>query len=344
MRTMISMLVGILILTSAVGSEFSDRLAALLAKSRTVKGNYEIAALSEEFGQLGTAAFAADDYDTAMKTFQYAITIAKKYREAEMVELWQTWLKRTVTVGRAYKKIEDEPKDSIKRGEFYCFTKEDWQAGLPLLAQGDDDMAKAAKRELEEAVVTGFVELGDMWVEAAGKLPKKRRGPVMRHAGVFYEKAVDALCKQKDGKKALVALERRLAPLAGELQFYARPSITLTRANLAGTYVDSTGRRFTLRNKFAWKRWQWDFYQMVNEKTDYGLEWRLDEETQTVVLRNYLIGMNDLIQWDQDFVVLKVGVKGRKLFLYGATIKARQYIEKGTVRNVSIPLTMTKVK
>ena len=88
-------------------------------------------------------------------------------------------------------KITDLPGDAetnFQFGRFKCFMQNQWDVGLPLLAQGSDKSLSAlSKSELDRpSDAAKLREIGDTWWEIGLKEPEVTRKRVLRHAAQIY--------------------------------------------------------------------------------------------------------------------------------------------------------------
>jgi len=113
------------------------------------------AALLEELDE----ALRAERVELAARLAGPAEGAAKRSQDPQILSLAQAKLKvvrdletALAAILPAFKILAEKPDDPeacLTAGRFYCFTKGDWDRGLPLLAKGGDPALKAlAAREL----------------------------------------------------------------------------------------------------------------------------------------------------------------------------------------------------
>ncbi len=91
----------------------------------------------------------------------------------------------------ALKTSPADPAANLTAGSYYCFVKDRWDAGLPLLAKGSDALlAKAATDELATHLGKE-VQLGDEWWAAGETQKSPIQGTIRAHAVGFYKLALD---------------------------------------------------------------------------------------------------------------------------------------------------------
>ncbi|MBM4020502.1 MAG: formylglycine-generating enzyme family protein [Planctomycetes bacterium] len=157
-----------------------------------------------------------DRYETASKllnSFPATGLYAKEAALAASLKGLKADLAEYARVKPALEKLKTDPADpaaNLAAGRFYCFTRDDWPKGLPLLARGSD----ATLRDLAAQDLAGPTEasaqlaLGNLWWEAA-KGPGVPAEPLRSRAGYWYEKALPGL---KDLEEVLA--RKRLSDLA----------------------------------------------------------------------------------------------------------------------------------
>jgi hypothetical protein len=162
------------------------------------------------------ASAGAEDYDGALMLLKKAETAARAARDAallarireqdgELCDL-QKELRR---VQPSLAKLEADPGDpaaNLAVGRFRCFVKNDWEAGLPMLAKGSDaDLKALAERELAApSEAAGKAALGDGWWDAASGKGKADKARYRGRAAHWYEMALprlDGIEKIKIDKK-----------------------------------------------------------------------------------------------------------------------------------------------
>ena len=100
-----------------------------------------------------------------------------------------------------------DPEANLVVGKYHCLQKDDWDKGLPMLAQGSDAALKqlAAAELAKPTAAEEQKKLGDGWWEFAGSKVKLAWKGSLRRAVYWYRKAVGS----GGGRKA--ELEQRIA-------------------------------------------------------------------------------------------------------------------------------------
>jgi hypothetical protein len=170
-------------------------------------------------------AIAADDYPAALKLLAVAGSAGSKSGNPL---LHAASTRRTAAAGRLQKEydkvkdaalvLEKQPKDpeaNRTMGKFQCLEKEDWDRGLPLLAQGDDTtLAELARKDLDRPrEAAGQVEVAQEWWDLADKETGSARTAMHRRAKFWYRQALPQLAGTEKSKA-----EDRLKLVAGQVQ------------------------------------------------------------------------------------------------------------------------------
>ena len=131
-------------------------------------------------------ALSLDDYDQAEKAAKGWSAAARRGKDVPAVNRAEAKLKEVSELKRQDERVKksrdalaanpNDPAANRTVGEFLCFVKGDWEAGLPLLARGDDAvLSLLAGKELGKTTEpTEQVGLGDAWWEEAVKRPGAR--------------------------------------------------------------------------------------------------------------------------------------------------------------------------
>ena len=105
-----------------------------------------------------------------------------------------------------------DPKANLVVGRYYCFRKNDWDKGLPLLVQGSDDAQKQlATTELTKPTDSEQQKkLGDAWWDFAGSKAKLAWKSSRQRAAHWYRAALGGLAgpAKADVEKRLMEVEQ----------------------------------------------------------------------------------------------------------------------------------------
>ncbi|HUT11572.1 MAG TPA: hypothetical protein VMY42_13810 [Thermoguttaceae bacterium] len=177
-------------------------------------------------------ALSADRYDLASTLADAAVGLADRpggagFREEALDR--QTRLQRITQdferFQQAQTALQTSPDDAdahLEVGRWYCFTKDEWDRGIPHLAKGSDQRLRALAVQEPAPRPSGaadLVDLADAWWDLAQGTTGEDHDAIMLRAGHWYKAAQEA------GLVALarVKAERRLAEIA-ELKSAAAPS------------------------------------------------------------------------------------------------------------------------
>lgn len=192
------------ILLGAPGQEEEKQIkekAAYLDKSlKSAKTPQAAGAVAEEYLTLSQEAFRIDAYELAIKLTGDADKIAKASKNVGLTGRTQVRLVELKTIKTEYDKVKEKLKtDPTIAGRFYCFTKDDWDAGLPHFIKADVGFRKFAERDLVgTSLPAEMAELGDVWWEIAGSNKGLEKEHLKARAVLWYQKAwpmMDAVSK-----------------------------------------------------------------------------------------------------------------------------------------------------
>ena len=111
----------------------------------------------------------------------------------------------------------DDPAANLAVGAYWCFTKLDWQMGLPHLAKSNDETLRQAA-ELELANAKDFQaqnRIADSWwAYAQSTEDAARKIPAQLHAASYYQQALNSLTGLQKAKASTRLKEaQRLGPV-----------------------------------------------------------------------------------------------------------------------------------
>lgn len=133
---------------------------------------------ASEILQMIENAIALDDYEQAQEFLKRASVVASRSRDASIqVEIRET-RKRLNSLEKAYAKtrkaretLEESPahrEANTVVGSYYCFEKNEWDRGLPLLRAAEGALGEAAALDLSRpARIADQYRLGRLWLAAA---------------------------------------------------------------------------------------------------------------------------------------------------------------------------------
>lgn len=142
-----------------------------------------------------------DLYPQALQCLTLARTNANRSKDTELTKRINARLKAVHATQKEFdaaaeaEKIlnqdPDNPEANFTKGRFLCFTKDQWDDGLPLLAKGSDDVIQAAAR-LDLTQPTQAAEqatVGDGWWDAAENVTPALRLALQARAVFWYRMA-----------------------------------------------------------------------------------------------------------------------------------------------------------
>lgn len=206
--------------------------------------------MAESAVALCADAMAADEYELAARAIAIAEPAARRSGDSAILadvrarsdELRriQVQLPKVRQARQTLQERPDDPAANLVVGEFHCFVKGDWDAGLSALAKGTDPALKALATldATTAAEPAAQVETADAWWNAAERQAPVTRRRMRERAAWWYDRALPQLTGLKKA-----AAERRIAEAEGQGQG-ARP--------VAPTYLASlTPADFKGQHKFG---------------------------------------------------------------------------------------------
>jgi len=174
--------------------------------------------------ELATELTAAEDYNAATKICQSILPAANA--DADLRTQVQTQLREITALrdaaGKIAKDMEklkaapDDPAANLAVGRYQCFLKNDWPAGLRLLAKGSDvELKTIAAQELAATTEPGaVVRLADGWWNIAGKQSDSVfKSATTAHAATLYSSVLSNLSGlQRELANRRIADAAKIAP------------------------------------------------------------------------------------------------------------------------------------
>ncbi|MCY2930311.1 MAG: discoidin domain-containing protein [Planctomycetota bacterium] len=217
-----------------------------LAKARGA----DVAVLEGRFALLIDEALLADRYDVAGQLADQMMVLAEKSGDRGAVTA-AAGQQQDVTNARAGQEnakkalatLAAEPNNTtafLIVGRYYCFTKGDWEKGLPMLASSGEKALKAVvdKDVAAPAEPGAQLEVADAWWDLAQKEQGLIKRKMLDHAAGWYAKALPGLANLPRMK-----VEAKLAllpnPLAIATEVKALPE-GLRNVSEMATYIASS--------------------------------------------------------------------------------------------------------
>jgi len=195
-RFMVCLLFVVAATSSLAQQDFAAELSQLNAAIRGTQSSAEQRSFVPTLASLGERAFAADAFGVATSAFDYAYRIAQIQQESDEAADYKRRMTRAKTVAKEYAKVvvyrdKDDAASKRRVAEFQAFVKEDWQTALPVLAEGDDLIAKTAQSDLQRLGAEEIEAVADAWIKVARLKPAHARALYAR-AGWLYAAAAAA--------------------------------------------------------------------------------------------------------------------------------------------------------
>jgi len=146
-----------------------------------------------------------DDYDVAGRLLKRTLLAARKARNSLLIRQITERSRdvsrekqRFAPVKKALETLAKEPADgeaSLTAGRWYCFTRQNWDKGLPHLKAGADPaLAKLAQRDLSRpGDPQAQVQLGDDWCKLSENEQKLAESAIQSRAAHWYRMALPKL-------------------------------------------------------------------------------------------------------------------------------------------------------
>lgn len=209
--------------------DLTKKAATLTDEFGTLKGADEHKAFIGEAKKVCTAAVEANRYDIALKLSRMMLASAKNTSDVALIKEMTAQTEQLLQLSDEYGKVKqslailaNDPGNAAANsavGKFYCFVKDQWETGLPMLAKGNvESLKKLAESDLADPSDSKKqLEIADGWWAIADAMSGPMKTNTMRHAAKFYVQALhdlDGLAKLRVEKK--LALVKQLCPESKE--------------------------------------------------------------------------------------------------------------------------------
>jgi len=190
-----------------------------VAKLAVPKAADDARAMTDACLALLEEALAAGRFENAAGYGEKAEAAARNARDAALLARTTASRKDAAETLKQWQKVQplvdkpDDPAACLELGRFWCHAREDWKAGLPLLAKGSDEKLKdLAAKELGKPTLAERLEIAAAWDEFASGERGPARAALLRHALGHYEEGLLAAAGP-----ARVKIDARIESLIGEL-------------------------------------------------------------------------------------------------------------------------------
>jgi hypothetical protein len=247
-------------------SDKTDLEPSLSKLAKLVHPGQDVGVLADMIDAVVTRQLTADDYDGAGRLCAILTQVGKRSNDSFVTK------RSTARASQAkelsiefrdlkpvFETLKSDPNNAtanLKAGRFLCFSKGDWQQGLPLLAKADDPAIKAAaaKDVVEPATADERVAVGDLWWTVADKETGPVKAASRSRAGFWYESALketglDGLARAK--------VEKRLAAVRADGD--TNPKTALEAATRRAV------RELVGKWKVAYVNGNWSEYQISSD-------------------------------------------------------------------------------
>jgi len=218
--------------------------------ARGIRKAEDFATITRHSLKLVDSALRRDDFKSAGRAAKSATLTARRSKDPELSRSARARRDRVEDLESEFAKVkpsiggliadENDASANLAVGRYVALFKEDWKAGLPLLAKsGEGELAEIAKMDLTDPVVAD-----EQWVLAKGWLDfaKKASGLPRRTTATrsldWYAKAVAELEKTdsllQSVKSGICSEVVEASKLAGEESFWSHALILLTFDGIKG--------------------------------------------------------------------------------------------------------------
>lgn len=217
------------------------KVEVLTVISKSVRGQ-EAKTVIDQINPLIDEAIAVDRYDVAKQLSGMGASLARAARDLDSIKDANARVQEVQRAEVAYMQVKkalavlaDQPNDpdaNLVVGRFYCFTKDEWEKGLPMLSLGSDSALKGlAEKELGKPTdADKQVEVADEWWALAGKETATTKLRMQERAGHWYEQALPNLTGLVKAKA-----EKRLAEVGPRELENLLKLVDIDRDTLRGT-------------------------------------------------------------------------------------------------------------
>jgi hypothetical protein len=184
----------------------------------------------------GFEALAQDEYEQGIALADMGKSAAQASANRHLIKQAQ-WLETELTrcrtgyaqVKKLVERLRQQPGNAeanLRVGEFLCFTKNDWQIGLPMVAHGNDEgLRSIVEKELGQKSLKPpeQVALGDRWWALAAASTNQLQLAFQRRARYWYLKAIaQARGAEKARLREQLAERMKTTSPVGEVHIFSR--------------------------------------------------------------------------------------------------------------------------
>jgi pSer/pThr/pTyr-binding forkhead associated (FHA) protein len=203
-------------------------LARIESRPSAVRSGGSPAGLLRDEGDASTGPGAREHVDSSLTM------TAQRLRN--MIAECRTWQRKYAAAAEALVERPDDPRACDVAGKYLCFVKEDWPAGVAILARGrDDSLRTLAVQELNarepDAAMAAAFALANAWWDFAESPSRSRDLPswfqesVRQHAASIYDTVEEHLDDPVDktiARKRIAECRRSSAVFGDEFRPHPR--------------------------------------------------------------------------------------------------------------------------
>ena len=151
------------------------------------------------------ASVAADNYAAANRFLKTVRVLARKVGNPAMTRELGIRERELGRMERAFERVKSsldsvaggsaDAAANLEAGRWFCFEKDNWEQGLPLLAKGSDAaLAELARSDLANPQDAGQqIQLAERWLQAAKNEPRLSAAQIVARARLWCDRAMPKL-------------------------------------------------------------------------------------------------------------------------------------------------------
>jgi hypothetical protein len=290
------------------GLEMKCEVLAALSKKARLGTDHR--AIARQANEVIDAANEHDRFDLATELAELAISEANAAHDTELMKHIRSRMSSLRELKsacdeaqQAVETLKQTPDDSaanLAAGRYYCFCKNDWAKGLPMLTRGSDStMKELATKDLgTPQMPEDQVKIGDAWWELAAQKEGTERQSVESRAAYWYNRAlphVSGLIKDKIEKR----LKERTSEVAVQAPSGESPSKLATV--MVGHFMVGMSQRKSKERKIVC--WEFRPDRSLWVKDGQMGEWTATDAQVRVVFSDKALGEASLRPKGRDIFV-----------------------------------------
>lgn len=204
----------------------AQRVTALAGLAKVVKTPEDLKTLARAHLDLLDEAVMVDDFESAAKVASDAGALARRVQDKSLIGTAEAKAKDVAVRKSRFDKIKkakesldatpEDPAANLAVGQYTCFVKGDWVAGLAFLVKASESALKTAalKDAANPDKPDDQVAIGDLWWDLADSVPTEDKAALHERAGFWYRQAsakVAGIGKAKIDKRLAQVNTERIA-------------------------------------------------------------------------------------------------------------------------------------